>query len=85
MSGFSAAGYFKGKENFQSALEYLIGFTRNLTWMERDGKWILFAGEPVLFKGDTKEEMEAFILGMAITLATLSDEIKDQIMDYYKE
>jgi hypothetical protein len=64
-------------------LEESVKFLNSLAWMinwEQDGEqWKAFAGEGLLVDTHTKQELEAFILGMTIGLAVLPKSMLDDI------
>jgi hypothetical protein len=64
-------------------LEGGIGFLNSLSWFIECGKygeqWRAYAGEGLLVEVNTKDELEAFIIGMTIGLAVLPDRILEDI------
>jgi hypothetical protein len=66
-------------DDWQGAVEILNDLSWNLRWKEQDGRWYLWAGESLLFVGNSKDEFEAFLDGMALGLAVLPASILEQI------
>ena len=63
----------------EGGIEFLNSLSWNIRWRKDGGQWKAFAGDRLLVAANTKEELEAFILGMTIALAVLPDSMLDDI------
>lgn len=72
-------------DDWQGAVDILNNLGWNLSWHEYEGRWHLWSGDQPFFVGDTKDEFEAFLCGMAISLAVLPDSIIEQIKQIASE
>ena len=65
------------------SIDECIQFLNDLSWniiLEVEGNHeIAYAGDRLLVQTDTKRELEAFLFGMTISLAVLSDDILEDI------
>ena len=55
--------------SFKEAFDYLNRAHWNLTITERGSEHILWAGDKHMFSSTSNEELEAFVLGMALTFS----------------
>lgn len=46
-------------------MAYLNDFGYNLSWGELDGGWGVRTGEQAMFRSDSRDEVEGFIMGLA--------------------
>jgi hypothetical protein len=77
--------YIIPEGTWQGGIKYLNSLSWHLRWNEKDGRWVLWSGDRLLFSARTEKELEAFILGMTIGLAVLPQNIIDQIKDLTEE
>ena len=70
---------------WEGAVQFLNELGWNLSWVERDSNWKLLGGDQTIILVDKKEELEAFILGMALGLAVLPEEIINQVKKLIEE
>jgi hypothetical protein len=56
-------------QDFHEAFDYLNRAHWNLSVTEHDGKRELWAGDQHMLSSSTPEELEAFVLGMAVTFS----------------
>jgi hypothetical protein len=61
---------------FQEAFDYLNRFHWNLKVTHDDAHWDLSSGDGELqmFRADSKEQLQAFVLGMAVTFSMILPE-----------
>ena len=59
-------GYRSWERAFEKMAKNFPG--SNYSWIEGKNGWILKIGDQPLFIGDTKEELKAFVLGLAYGL-----------------
>lgn len=71
--------------NLEGAVQFLNELSWNLSWHEKNSNWTLYGGDQSIISFDSKDELEAFILGMAIGLAVLPNEIIQQIKKLVEE
>lgn len=71
--------------NWEGAVQFLDELAWNLSWYEKNNNWTLYGGDQPIAWFDRKEELEAFVLGMAIGLVVLPDEILNQIKKLIEE
>lgn len=62
-----------------NAAKFLDSLSWNLSWRKEDGVWRLYAGDPLLFSAESERELEAFVLGMALGLAVLPENMLEHI------
>ena len=74
--------YFDG---WQGTADTLNGLIWNLSWREHHDQWHLWTGDQKLFIGDTEHELQAFLCGMALSLAVLPDSLLEQIRQIASE
>jgi len=55
--------------NYSEAFEYLNRAHWNLAITQHDGHQDLWAGDQHLFRGESVEQVQAFVLGMALTFS----------------
>lgn len=65
--------------DWQGAVRILNDLSWNLSWYEHAGRWHLWTGDKPIFVGDTEGEFQAFVCGMALSLAVLPESILEQI------
>ncbi len=63
----------------EESIEFLNSLSWHISWGQYGGQWQAFSGERLLVSTHTKQELEAFILGMTIALAVLPGPILDDI------
>ena len=66
-------------EQLDEAVKFLNSLDWNLSFQEKNGEWIIFAGDQRIFTAETEAEFHAFVLGMALGLRVLPKEVLDQI------
>jgi hypothetical protein len=66
--------FFPNDSNLD-AINFLNSLEWNLMKVELDGQWILFSGDQKIISAQTENEVNSFILGMALGLAVLPKEI----------
>ena len=71
--------YIPGSNSLEDAINYLNSFDWNLTLKQSDNIMQLFAGDQLLFNCNNRSEVEAFVLGMAISLAVPPSNIHKEI------
>ena len=71
--------------NWKGAVDFLNNLCWHLSWQEAERQWGLWGGDQLLFIGDTRADMEAFLCGMTISLAVLPDEMLEQIRQIASE
>ena len=64
---------------FEGSIEFLNSLSWDIRLDSQGGKWRALSGEHILAAASTKEELEAFILGMTIGLAVLPGSMLDEI------
>jgi len=69
--------------SISGALDFLDSIDFNLNFFEVDGKMILFSGEKILMTATSEDELNAFVLGMALGYAILPEDIFKQIVRYF--
>lgn len=71
--------------DWQGALRFLDTLDWNLTWRNSDDQYLLYSGDKPLVSAATKEEIEAFVVGMALGLGVLPEKILDEIRELIAE
>lgn len=66
-------------KNLEGAISFLNSLGWNLTMNDDQNKWYLYGGDQMIFSGDSEENIEIFILGMALSLAVLPGDFHDRI------
>lgn len=66
-------------QSLEGGIEFLNQLSWNLTVRQKLKNWQLYAGDQILFEAFSEDELEAFIHGMAITLAVLPEYIIAEI------
>jgi hypothetical protein len=79
MIEFKMVGNIPGGDSAEDAIAFLDSLDWNISYKMGDFQNKIYAGEGVIFQADTSEACEAFLLGMAISLAVLPDDFLDQI------
>jgi hypothetical protein len=46
-----------------------------------DGIWYVLSGEPVIFKSDSRESVDAFLYGLGLAYGVLPPEVFDQLRE----
>ncbi len=69
--------------DLESVKAYLNKFDWNLSFQESEGQRLVFSGNVLLLSTQEKLEMEAFLVGMAFSLAMLPPEIQGEIKDKF--
>jgi len=63
-------------KTFQDAFDYLNRAHWNLTTGDDGQSWNLWAGDQHMYQADSNQELEAFVMGMALTFSMIGpDEI----------
>lgn len=52
---------------------------------QKNTLWSVYAGEELIFKTDSKEALDAFLYGLAITYVSIPDALVDSISDLVKK
>lgn len=71
--------------NLDGAISFLDSLDWNITIKKSNEMVRVYAGEPLLYKSSNNQEIEAFIYGMALSLAVLPGEIINRIREIIKE
>jgi hypothetical protein len=61
-------------KTYQEAFDYLNRAEWNLKVGEANSPWNLWAGDTHMFRADSKEELEAFVMGIALTFSMIGPE-----------
>jgi hypothetical protein len=61
-------------KTFQQAFDYLNRYHWNLEVRHHEAHWNLWAGDQHMFHADSNNELEAFVLGMALTFSMILPE-----------
>jgi len=69
-------------QNFEGALKFLNELGWNLKIEQRKGHWLLFAGESAVFKSTAREELEAFVYGLALAYAVMPQSLLRQFREF---
>lgn len=73
-------------EGLEGAIKFLSeDLDWNLTIRQVNDEWCLRSGDQLLFVSSTKEELEAFLWGMALSFAVLPSKIIEQIKGMISE
>jgi hypothetical protein len=71
--------------NFRGAINFLDSLGWNITINRNEEIIKVYTGEPLLYKSSNNQEIEAFIFGMALSLAVLPGDILGRIREIIKE
>jgi hypothetical protein len=63
----------------EESIKFLNSLSWNISWKQSGEQWKAWSGEGLLVATHTKRELEAFILGMTISLAVLPKSMLDDI------
>ena len=66
-------------DDLQDAVAVLNDLGWYLQWKELDGRWYLWAGDQKLFIGNTQEELQAFLWGMAVSFTALPESLIEEV------
>jgi hypothetical protein len=72
-------------EDFHGATNFLNSLDWNISFGESAGKRKVFGGDRLLFSAQKEEAVQAFLFGMAPSLAVLPDEILDRIREIIRD
>jgi hypothetical protein len=67
--------------DFNGAVSFLDSLGWNVSFIRSDNQRKVFTGDRLLYSSSNEQEVEAFILGMALGLAVLPGEILDRIRE----
>ena len=70
---------------FENAVDFLNELSWNLTWHDEQDGWKIWGGEVLLFRAKDEAEIKAFILGMALSVRALPDELISLIKEWSSE
>jgi hypothetical protein len=73
------------ENEFESAFSYMNSLDWNLSFHQSAEKWVLIAGDKLLASFDTREELDAFIFGLALGFAVLPDEVIDHLLKIIRD
>jgi len=65
-----------------AAKVFLDDLSWNLSWRKEGGLWKVWGGEVLLLEAHTKAEAEAFVLGMALAVRSLPDDMVNTIRQW---
>ncbi len=65
--------------DISEALKILENFWIHVKIERQDEHWLVWGGDQVILSCKTQSEAEAFVLGMAISYATLPENLQDEI------
>jgi hypothetical protein len=68
------------ENDFEGALSFLNGLDWRLSISSSENRKALFGGDQLIFSCETQNELEAFVLGMALSFSVLPDEIMSKII-----
>jgi hypothetical protein len=71
--------------NFDGAVSFLGSLGWNISFSRLENQIKVFGGDRLLYKSANEQEVEAFILGMALSLAVLPGDILGRIREIIKE
>jgi hypothetical protein len=71
--------------SLEGAVTFLNDLDWNITFITSKATWKVFGGDRLLFTSINKDEVKAFIFGMALTLSVLPNEIIDRIKEIISE
>lgn len=69
-------------KTLDGALELAKKLLWNLSWRTDEGRWVLFAGDRVLFESDSEDAIWAFIYGLAMAYSTLPKPLLADVQEY---
>ncbi len=58
-------------EDLASAVQFLNELAWNISWGEADGQWIVLTGDQTLYKAAGREDVEGFLMGLAVSAALI--------------
>lgn len=59
----------------ESGMEYVNSVGWNLAYWEHNGQWYITAGETLLLSTDSREAVDAFLYGMALSYSVIPENI----------
>lgn len=65
--------------DYEGAISFLNSLYWNLSFEKVDNQLKVFTGEILLYKSTNEQDVESFILGLALGLAVLPEEMHEQI------
>jgi hypothetical protein len=73
------------RSDIKGAISFLDSLDWYISYHKLEHSWELLSGDKLIISTDTEKESEAFILGMALSLAVLPDEVLNEIRRIIRE
>src|SRR5215217_1256024 len=58
-------------EDLTAAVTFLNELGWSMSWGEVDGRWLVLTGDQALYKAETREDVEGFLMGLAASVMLL--------------
>lgn len=70
--------------SLDEGIELINNLHWNITITKVDDCWLVMGGDQVIFRGDTQEDVNAFIYGMALAYSVIPRSQLDRIREEFK-